>query len=78
VPNQYKPAEVAKPDWEAVRQGPPWAVDSWGLGCMMQVRSSSSSGGGGGGGGGATIRRGRQGCLCQGVAGVGYVGGGLW
>lgn len=37
VGSQYKPAEVARSDWEAVQQGPPWAVDSWGLGCMMQV-----------------------------------------
>eukprot|EP00878_Enallax_costatus_P016353 GHUV01017153.1.p1 GENE.GHUV01017153.1~~GHUV01017153.1.p1 ORF type:complete len:345 (+),score=98.92 GHUV01017153.1:319-1353(+) len=36
VGSQYKPAEVAKMDWDAVKQGPPWAVDSWGLGCMMQ------------------------------------------
>ena len=36
VGSQYKPAEVAKMDWEAVKQGPPWAIDSWGLGCMMQ------------------------------------------
>jgi hypothetical protein len=38
VASQYKPAELAKCEWEAVQQGPPWAVDSWGLGCMMQVR----------------------------------------
>jgi hypothetical protein len=25
-------------EWATVQQGPPWAVDSWGLGCMMQVR----------------------------------------
>jgi hypothetical protein len=37
VAGQYKPAELAKSEWEAVQQGPPWAVDSWGLGCMMQV-----------------------------------------
>jgi hypothetical protein len=37
VSGQYKPAELAKSEWEAVQQGPPWAVDSWGLGCMMQV-----------------------------------------
>lgn len=24
-------------EWATVQQGPPWAVDSWGLGCMMQV-----------------------------------------
>ncbi len=38
VPNQYKPSEVARMDWGAVREGPSWAVDTWGLGCMMQVR----------------------------------------
>jgi hypothetical protein len=38
----YKAAEVAKADWAAVAQGPPWAVDSWGLGCMMQVRGGCS------------------------------------
>jgi hypothetical protein len=37
VASQYKPAELAKCEWEAVTQGPSWAVDSWGLGCMMQV-----------------------------------------
>eukprot|EP00882_Tetradesmus_deserticola_P030191 GHRQ01033880.1.p1 GENE.GHRQ01033880.1~~GHRQ01033880.1.p1 ORF type:complete len:309 (+),score=103.12 GHRQ01033880.1:290-1216(+) len=36
VASQYKPAELAKCEWEAVQQGPSWAVDSWGLGCMMQ------------------------------------------
>ncbi|WIA22885.1 hypothetical protein OEZ86_009825 [Tetradesmus obliquus] len=36
VASQYKPAELAKCEWQAVQQGPPWAVDSWGLGCMMQ------------------------------------------
>lgn len=34
---QYKPSEIAKSDWGAIQQGPPWAVDSWGLGCLMQV-----------------------------------------
>ncbi|CAK0749386.1 hypothetical protein CVIRNUC_001906 [Coccomyxa viridis] len=33
---QYKPAEVGKADWQAVQQGPPWAVDAWGLGCLIQ------------------------------------------
>lgn len=37
VPSQYKPGEVARMEWQTVQQGPPWAVDSWGLGCMMQV-----------------------------------------
>ena len=29
-------AQVGKADWAAVQQGPPWAVDAWGLGCLMQ------------------------------------------
>ncbi|CAL8461727.1 g1258 [Coccomyxa elongata] len=33
---QYKPAELGKSDWQAVQQAPPWAVDAWGLGCLMQ------------------------------------------
>lgn len=28
--------QVGKADWQAVQQGPPWAVDSWGLGCLIQ------------------------------------------
>ena len=33
---QYKCAELGKNDWAAIPQGPPWAVDAWGLGCLMQ------------------------------------------
>jgi hypothetical protein len=36
VPQQYKPAELGRSEWGAVADGPPWAVDAWGLGCMMQ------------------------------------------
>ncbi|CAD7699921.1 unnamed protein product [Ostreobium quekettii] len=36
VRNQYKPGELAKGEWEAVPQNPPWAVDAWGLGCLIQ------------------------------------------
>ncbi|GLI62075.1 hypothetical protein VaNZ11_004633 [Volvox africanus] len=36
VDNKYKPAELARCEWEVVRQGPPWAVDAWGLGCLTQ------------------------------------------
>lgn len=39
VPPQFKPAEVARMEWSTVAAGPPWAVDAWGLGCMMQVRA---------------------------------------
>jgi SCY1-like protein 1 len=28
--------QVAKGDWQAVQQAPPWAVDAWGLGCLIQ------------------------------------------
>ena len=38
----HKPAEVAKEDWVAVEQSPPWAVDSWGLGCLVQEAFSGS------------------------------------
>lgn len=36
VAAQYKPGEVAKGEWDAVREGPPWAVDAWGLGCFIK------------------------------------------
>lgn len=36
VGNQYKPAELGKAEWEVIRESPPWAVDAWGLGCLMQ------------------------------------------
>lgn len=36
VPPQYQAGEVGKGDWAAVRGGPAWAVDAWGLGCLMQ------------------------------------------
>lgn len=32
---QYKPVELAKSDWTAVRKSPPWSIDSWGLGCLI-------------------------------------------
>ncbi len=42
VAPQYKAAELAKADWAVVAQSPPWAIDAWGLGCLMQVCSSCS------------------------------------
>ncbi|KAI7844908.1 hypothetical protein COHA_001556 [Chlorella ohadii] len=36
LPPQYKAGEVAKGDWQSVKDGPAWAVDAWGLGCLMQ------------------------------------------
>ncbi|PRQ41448.1 putative protein kinase SCY1-SCYL1 family [Rosa chinensis] len=35
VGSQYKPVELLKSDWAAVRKSPPWAIDSWGLGCLI-------------------------------------------
>ncbi|KDP21639.1 hypothetical protein JCGZ_03310 [Jatropha curcas] len=32
---QYKPMELVKSDWVAIRKSPPWAIDSWGLGCLI-------------------------------------------
>ena len=32
---QYKAAEVARGDMEALAAAPPWAADAWGLGCLM-------------------------------------------
>ncbi|GFH06115.1 protein kinase domain-containing protein, partial [Haematococcus lacustris] len=36
VGNQYKPAELGKAEWDTISQAPPWAVDAWGLGCLIQ------------------------------------------
>ncbi|KAL6525391.1 hypothetical protein OROHE_015698 [Orobanche hederae] len=35
IGTQYKPVELLKSDWTAVRRSPPWAIDSWGLGCLI-------------------------------------------
>lgn len=43
VGNQYKPGELAKGEWELVPQNPPWAVDAWGLGCLIQEMFSGES-----------------------------------
>ncbi|KAL6616301.1 hypothetical protein ACP70R_038571 [Stipagrostis hirtigluma subsp. patula] len=32
---QYKPLELTKSDWASIRKSPPWAIDSWGLGCLI-------------------------------------------
>ncbi|CAH9113069.1 unnamed protein product [Cuscuta europaea] len=32
---QYKPLEMLKSDWTTIRKSPPWAIDSWGLGCFI-------------------------------------------
>ncbi|XP_019439891.1 PREDICTED: probable inactive serine/threonine-protein kinase scy1 [Lupinus angustifolius] len=35
VGTQYKPMELAKSDWAAIKKSPPWAIDSWGMGCLI-------------------------------------------
>ncbi|WCJ20096.1 N-terminal kinase-like protein [Euphorbia peplus] len=35
IGTQYKPMEMVKSDWIAIRKSPPWAIDSWGLGCLI-------------------------------------------
>ncbi|XP_050210112.1 uncharacterized protein LOC126660590 [Mercurialis annua] len=35
IGTQYKPMELVKSDWIAIRKSPPWAIDSWGLGCFI-------------------------------------------
>jgi len=32
VGTQYKAMELVKSDWVAIRNSPPWAIDSWGMG----------------------------------------------
>lgn len=34
---QYKPMELTKSDWAAIRKSPPWAIDSWGLGKVLPL-----------------------------------------
>ncbi|CAD6229331.1 unnamed protein product [Miscanthus lutarioriparius] len=35
VGTQYKSMELSKSDWASIRKSPPWAIDSWGLGCLI-------------------------------------------
>ncbi|XP_074575414.1 uncharacterized protein LOC141831892 [Curcuma longa] len=35
VGSQYKSMEFAKSDWQNIRKSPTWAIDSWGLGCLI-------------------------------------------
>ncbi|XP_068651954.1 uncharacterized protein [Aristolochia californica] len=35
VGSQYKSQELRKSDWSTIRKSPPWAIDSWGLGCLI-------------------------------------------
>ncbi|KAJ8472085.1 hypothetical protein OPV22_026428 [Ensete ventricosum] len=35
IGSQYKSMELVKSDWGSIRKSPPWAIDSWGLGCLI-------------------------------------------
>ncbi|EPS74262.1 hypothetical protein M569_00492, partial [Genlisea aurea] len=35
IGSEYKPMELAKSDWPTIRKSPEWAIDSWGLGCLI-------------------------------------------
>lgn len=35
IGSQYKPMELVKSDWAAIRKSPAWAIDSWGFGCLI-------------------------------------------
>ncbi|KAL9991775.1 putative protein kinase domain, armadillo-like helical [Helianthus debilis subsp. tardiflorus] len=35
IASQYKSMELEKSDWTTIRKSPPWAIDSWGLGCFI-------------------------------------------
>lgn len=39
---QFKSLELAKSDWAIIRKSPPWALDSWGLGCLIYELFSTS------------------------------------
>ncbi|KAL2645070.1 hypothetical protein R1flu_012657 [Riccia fluitans] len=39
---QYKPQELVKADWSTIRKSAPWAIDSWGLGCLLYELFSGS------------------------------------
>ena len=36
VASQYKSSELGKSEWSTIVESPPWAVDAWGLGCLIQ------------------------------------------
>ena len=43
VPDQYKPEEYRRGDWAGIPGGPPWAIDAWGLGCLICLLYTSPS-----------------------------------
>jgi len=36
VAPQYKSGELGRSEWDVIAGGPVWAVDAWGLGCLIQ------------------------------------------
>lgn len=35
--------QVGRSDWSLIPEGPPWAVDAWGLGCLLQETFSGKT-----------------------------------
>ncbi|KAK7340345.1 hypothetical protein VNO77_21047 [Canavalia gladiata] len=35
VGSEYKPMELVKSDWDVIKKSPPWAIDCWGMGCLI-------------------------------------------
>jgi hypothetical protein len=35
VANKYKSPERLRNDWASLESSPPWAIDAWGLGCVI-------------------------------------------
>ncbi|KAG6548110.1 hypothetical protein Mapa_010390 [Marchantia paleacea] len=42
VSPEYKPQEPAKANWATIRRASPWAIESWGLGCLIYEMFSGS------------------------------------
>ena len=43
VAPQYKSGELGRSEWEVIADSPSWAVDAWGLGCLIQESFSGST-----------------------------------
>lgn len=43
VSTQYKSGELGRSEWDVIADSPPWAVDAWGLGCLIQETFSNSA-----------------------------------
>ena len=40
---QYKSGELGRSEWDVIAQSPVWAVDAWGLGCLIQESFSGEA-----------------------------------